>query len=69
MAKVRIRFDKKTGNSKILGVEGVPGEQCLANTAALEKALGQAKEDTRVLTEEYYTEEITPMLTVEETDG
>ncbi len=50
--KTRIQICKKTGNVKILDVEG-GGSQCIAMTAGFERDLGIAKENTRVHTSSY----------------
>ncbi len=66
--KTKIRICKKTGNVKILDVEG-GGAQCIAMTANFERDLGIAKENTRVHTSSYEEPVTDPeILTVEE-DG
>lgn len=65
MAQVRILVDKN-GNAKIIDVAGA-GQNCMEATKNFEKALGQAKEDQRQLTESYY--EILPEQQLEQEGG
>jgi hypothetical protein len=66
MAEIKIHISKKTGQIKILDAGG-GGSSCLVRTAELEKRIGQAMEETRVLTEEFF-DEPDNVLTIEE-DG
>lgn len=65
MAQVRILVDKN-GNAKILDVTGA-GQNCMEATKNFEKNLGQAKEDSRQLTESYY--EVLPEQELEQEQG
>lgn len=65
--KTRIQICKKTGNVKILDVIGA-GSQCMASTAAFEKALGDVKENTRTLTDNYEAEP-EPVVVESDDDG
>lgn len=67
MAKIKVRIDKKTGTPTIMGVCGA-GKNCLEATREYEKNLGMAKENTRVMTEEYF-EELDPQILVNEKDS
>ena len=67
MAKIRIKIDKQ-GNPTILSVCG-EGTNCMEKTKNFEKALGQAQENTRALTAEYYEEYVEENVLTQETHG
>ena len=66
MPKIRIHVDKQ-GNPKILDVVGA-GTNCIEATKNFEKMLGQASEENRVLTENFY-DELPPQELTQEGDG
>lgn len=55
MARIRIKIDRH-GDPTILSVCG-EGQNCMEKTKNFEKALGQAQENSRALTVDYYEEE------------